>query len=247
MSRDGPTTHLLCKNSKSGPDETCPSRGVIYAQNVHGLSRKDKQLEFLLDPPVDIMISKGIMNYCLQETWVLGNEVIMVRGHMIFLQNRCEREEGTKGRNPGVVAIILSPVAIEAWKEAVSNPPTTTSSDSDFVGRFLGIKMSFSRFYKWGKRVRGYLKLFVASIYHPVDEKEHAEFSDTLSSILGSLSKTVQFIGGHDVNANLGLRKTMHGKLIGIHGLNIRNKKGQNLLGVFNANNLRVVNSFFKK
>ena len=39
----------------------------------------------------------------------------------------------------------------------------------------------------------------------------------------------------------------MHGKVTGIHGLNNRNKKGQNLLGVFNANNLRVVNSFFKK
>ena len=114
------------------------------------------------------MISKGIMIYCLQETWVLGNEVIMVRGHMIFLHNRCEQEEGTKGRNPVGVAIILSPVEIEAWKEAGLNPPTTTSSDSDFVGRFVGIKMSFTRFDKWGKRVRGYLKLFIASMYHPV-------------------------------------------------------------------------------
>ena len=56
------------------------------------------------------------------------------------------------------------------------------------------------------------MKIFVASIYHPVDEKEHAEFSDTLSSILGSLPKTVQFIGGHDVNASLGMRKIMHGR-----------------------------------
>ena len=107
-------------------------------------------------------------------------------------------------------AIIISPVAIEAWKEAGSSSPTTTSSDSNFVRRFVGIKISFPRFDKWGKIVRGYLKLFVASIYHPVDEKEHAEFSDTLSSILGSLPKTVQFIGGNDVNTNLGVRKRMH-------------------------------------
>ena len=91
------------------------------------------------------------------------------------------------------------------------------------------------------------MKLSVASKYHPVDEKEHAEFSDTLSSILGSLPKTVQFIGGHDVNASLGMSKIMHGKVIGIHGINNRNKKGRNLLGVLNENNLRVVNSFFKK
>ena len=77
----------------------------------------------------------------------------MVRGHMLLLHNRCEREEGTKGRNPGGVAIIISPFAIEAWKEAGSNPPTTTSSDSDFVGRFVGIKMSFPRFDKWGKEL----------------------------------------------------------------------------------------------
>ena len=107
VSRDGPTTHLLCKNSKSGPNETCPSRGVIHTQNFHGLSGKDKQLESLFNPLVDIMISKEIMTYCLQETWILGNEVIMVRGNMVFLHNRCEREEGTKGRNPGGVAIIL--------------------------------------------------------------------------------------------------------------------------------------------
>ena len=56
----------------------------------------------------------------------------------------------------------------------------------------------------------------------------------------------MQFIGGHDVNANLGVMKIMHRKVIGIHGLNNRNKKGRNLLGVLNANNLRVVNSFFK-
>ena len=83
-----------------------------------GFYGKDKQLVLLLDPLVDIMISKGIMIYCLLKTWVLGNELIMVRGHMIFLHNRCEWEEGTQGRNPGGVVIILSLVAIEAWKEA---------------------------------------------------------------------------------------------------------------------------------
>ena len=91
VSRYGPTPHLLRKNSKKGPDETCPCRGVIYTQNVNRLSGKEKQLESLLGPLVDTMISKGIMTYCVQETWVFGNTVIMVRGHMIFLHNRCER------------------------------------------------------------------------------------------------------------------------------------------------------------
>ena len=107
--------------------------------------------------------------------------------------------------------------------------------------------MSFPKFDKWGKRVRGFLELFVVSIYHPVDIKEHGEFSETLISLVSSLTKTVQFIGGHDVNANLGVRKIMHKKVIRIYGIKNHNKKGQNLLLLFRANNLRVVNSLFKK
>ena len=49
------------------------------------------------------------------------------------------------------------------------------------------------------------------------------------------------------MNANLGVRKQMYKKVIGIYGLDNRNIKGRNLLGVFRANNLRVVNSFFFK
>ena len=85
------------------------------------------------------------MTYCVQETWVVVNTVIMVGGHMIFLHNRCEREETTKVRNPGGLDIILSPTAVVAWKEAGSNPPITTHIDSKYVGIFVGIKMSFPK------------------------------------------------------------------------------------------------------
>ena len=68
MSRYGPTPHLSCENDKIGPDKTFPSRGVIYNQNINGLSGKDKNLDSLLDPMVDIMITKGVMVYCVQET-----------------------------------------------------------------------------------------------------------------------------------------------------------------------------------
>ena len=42
VSRDGPTPHLLCKNSKNVPNETYPFRGVIYTQNVNRISGKYK-------------------------------------------------------------------------------------------------------------------------------------------------------------------------------------------------------------
>ena len=64
---------------------------------------------------------------------------------------------------------------------------------------------------------------------------------------MSSIPKTVQFIGGHDVNENLGVQNIMHKKVIGIYDIKNRNKKGRNLLGLFGANNLRVVNRFFKK
>ena len=44
------------------------------------------------------------------------------------------------------------------------------------------------------------------------------------------ISKNVEFIGGHDVNANLGVIKQMYKKLIGVYGLDNRNMKGRNLL-----------------
>ena len=72
MSRDWPTPHLSCKHDKIGPDETFLIKGVICNQNINGLSGKDKKLDSLLDPLIDIMITKVVMVYCVQETWVVG-------------------------------------------------------------------------------------------------------------------------------------------------------------------------------
>ena len=47
---------------------------------------------------------------------------------------------------------------------------------------------------------------------------------------MNSIPKTVEFIEGHDVNANLGVIKQMYKKLIGVYGLDNRNMKGRNLL-----------------
>ena len=96
------------------------------------------------------------------------------------------------------------------------NPPITTPFNSKFVGIFVGNKMSFPKFDKWGEIVRGFLKLFVAPIYHPVDNKEHGGLNETVRSLMSSLPKTVQFIGGHDANANLGVRKLINKRVIGI-------------------------------
>ena len=130
-------------------------------------------MESLVDPIVDLMIKQNIMVYCIQETWTLGSCSTLVRRHMVIRQNREERTIGTKGRIPGGVAIILSPTAVEAWREAGSKPPITTLLDSSFVGRFIGVKLRYPQINQYEKKVRGNITLFVASIYHPVDELEH--------------------------------------------------------------------------
>ena len=78
----------------------------------------------------------------------------MVRHLMVVMQNINEKEPGSKGRVKGGVAIILSPVAVDAWREAGSKPPITTLMESPFSGRFIGVKLSFPKFDKWGRRKR---------------------------------------------------------------------------------------------
>ena len=94
--KDVPINLLLFKINKSGPNETCPKQGTIYSQNVQGLSGKDKRLESLVDPIIDLMVAKGILAYCVQETWIFGNVNTLVRDQMVFRHNREEREFGTR-------------------------------------------------------------------------------------------------------------------------------------------------------
>ena len=66
--KDGTINRFLFKDRKSGPDETCPKQGIIYLQNVQGLSGKDKKLDSLVDPIIGLMVDKSIQAYCVQET-----------------------------------------------------------------------------------------------------------------------------------------------------------------------------------
>ena len=61
---------LFTKIEKS-PNETCPTHGTIYTQNLQGLTGKDKILDSLVDPLLDLMITNKIIVYCTQETWIV--------------------------------------------------------------------------------------------------------------------------------------------------------------------------------
>ena len=150
-----------------------------------------------------------------------------------------EKDPGSKGRVEGGVVIILSPTAVIAWRESGSKPPITALLEFSFAGRFIGVKMLFPKVDQWGKKKRGYLKLFLALVYHRVDATEHEGFNDTLNSLINSIPKSAEFIGGRDVNVNLGVRLKIHCRAIGPHGIDSRNKKGRRLLGLISANNIK--------
>ena len=42
-------------------------------QKVQGLTGKDKRLESLVDPLVDLTITNNIMVYCIKEKWTVGS------------------------------------------------------------------------------------------------------------------------------------------------------------------------------
>ena len=64
--RYGLPRNLLSTDIERSPNETCPEIGIIYTQNVQGLTGKEKGLESLVDLIVDLMIKHNIMVYCIQ-------------------------------------------------------------------------------------------------------------------------------------------------------------------------------------
>ena len=65
--------------------------------------------------------------------------------------------------------------------------------------------------------------------------------------LVNSVPKSSKFIGGHDVNANLGVRKKLHKGVIGTFGIDNRNTKGRILLSVLSQNRPGTANIYFNK
>ena len=86
--RSGLPHQLISTDIERSPNETCPEIGIVYTQIMQGLIGKDKGLESLVDPIVDLMIKQNIMVYCIQETWTLGSCSTLVQGHMVIRHNR---------------------------------------------------------------------------------------------------------------------------------------------------------------
>ena len=119
--------------------------------------------------------------------------------------------------------------------------------DSPFVGRIIGVILSFPQISQYENKLKGNTTIFLASVYHLVEEVKNTDFIDILICIMSSVPKTANFIGGNDINANLGNRSKMYRKTLGPWGLDNRNMKGRTFLGFFSHNQLKIANSLFKK
>ncbi len=110
-----------------------------------------------------------------------------------------------------------------------------------------------------GKQVKGkhgkkQLALTLASVYHPCtmtgDDKTYLCFLDTLDPLLNQLPEKSEIIMGVNINSNIGTIDDLYSakfcSVLRPHGLPKRNKKGNNLLQVYLAHRLRIMNTFYE-
>ena len=91
------------------------------------------------------------------------------------------------GRTSSGVAIILGSALLRAWSMAGKPPPITSATNSDFPGQMIGVTLCFlnlsnKKAETFHKRGRGMIKIFLASIYHPVEHDDQKRFNEELAS-----------------------------------------------------------------
>ena len=259
---------------------------TIYTQNVEGWSRvardADGNADFRadrnyakLETILDRMEAENIGAYCIQETWMYGDEecVDIGRGFKMWHHNYKDkdypRDKGTKRVKRGLrrgVAIILNEKFHDAWKLAGSLEPVTSSTTGDHGGRIIGLTLKFPKIDGRGKKIKDsegrqdYLKIFLLSIYMPAlknklekDEVQpHGDFiNNELSPILRDAPRNAEIIMGSDINASIGIRVDAEETVLGPNGRDYRgsNKesraRGEDVLNMLMQQKMRVQNTFF--
>ena len=57
--------------------------------------------------------------------------------------------------------------------------------------------------------MKGDVKLFTMSIYHPVDNNKQIRFQEVVTLLLGKIPRNYEIISGQDLNVSIGVRKMM--------------------------------------
>jgi hypothetical protein len=127
-----------------------------------------------LDFIIELMKRLEIHTYLIQETWLENDWTVSYDGYTIFHHNVAK-----KGHRRTGVAIILSPLFTNYWKDAGSQKPIVINRN-DFDGRFIAVKLHLPKLNHKSKLDRqNPRKVIIASVYHPWNE-DYEEFNNEL-------------------------------------------------------------------
>ena len=96
-----------------------------------------------------------------------GNWEKETRGYLVIHHNHDKDKKKKKGQEKRGVTILLAPYFRKAYKRAGIPKLITTSKEGKFSRRFIGITLQFPNFDSYRKKLKGDVKFFFGSIYHP--------------------------------------------------------------------------------
>ena len=181
----------------------------------------------------------------------LGHFSRTIRGHLLLhhgmTTNLCHRGLTSSG-----VAIILGPALLRAWNMARKPPPVTSAICSEFPGQMIGITLCFpnrlnNKSDRYHNRGRGKIKIFLASIYHPVEHDYQKRFNEELASFYNAIPRNSELIAGQDVNSNIGVRSKMFRDVIKPNRIDNHNAKVKDLLFLLNSITFRVLLNYLRR
>jgi len=225
-----------------------------------------------IEATVNVMEEHNIDAYLVQETNMRGSwEKLVKRDSGSYLILHHNHDEDANGRG---VAIFLSPAFVMAYERAGRVEPITTDATGQFCGRFIGIWISYPNYDSYGKRIRGDMKLFLASAHYPKsntsvsymasDTLKYEQFTHELSELLlesepydknfAEILSDVQSpydgpyrLIGNNMNTNVGKRDCEEEEsILGPYGnKGLVDAKGVLARRFLVSQNLRVLNTFF--
>ena len=206
---------------------------VIYSQNARGL-----KTDSALTEAIDALRRRSGFSAGLQETWRTGLEEIEEDG-FVFLgaAPAVQNGRGSKG-----VGILLSPLAVAAWRAAGA------VVHNDVGPRVIAVRMEVE---DSAGRKQG---LFQVASYAPIStapDTEKDEYETALACVLSRRPSGNIMIVCADTNASIG-RGYLGGLnvgpgAVGPHGIDFLNDSGRRLRSFMELHDLAALSSFFKK
>jgi hypothetical protein len=248
---------VLLKNKRQQPrcnPYTEPTVSIV-TQNIRGTEgSKDPQGNTTdlgdIETVIDLMRSKKIDFYLLQETWLYEDMEIEIRG-ITFINHGVR-----KGNNNSGVAILLNKRAQKAWNAAGRPELYKSKALAGDNTRFLMIELLFNTKKKQSTRI------FVASVYAPQsgitmkDPQALPLFHQSLADLVrhsATRKKSSPYeqhytIMGGDWNASIGTKvpEIDNGKVLGKYGIPHANEAGAKLIDFMHDNELRAQHTYFK-